>query len=214
MKPILCSLLLALTLINTACTTHKANSSSIKSQPIQGWGNAIDPSADCKFLVGEGELLISVPGTNGPHDLAAEIGITNAPRVLQTVEGDFIIEVVVDGRFSPGRDSTLPGRTAYNGAGLVLMADPNHGICLARAVLQYKTGKPLHYANFEMRTNGKVDGLGNAKQHPLPEKGPILLKLERRGQTVAGAFSSDGAQWLHFLQKTFQPAGLKSCKWG
>src|SRR4051794_33092081 len=50
---------------------------------LPGWGTAIDPDHDCKFFVAEDALLISVPGAR-PHDLAADIDTTNAPRVLQS----------------------------------------------------------------------------------------------------------------------------------
>ena len=78
---------------------------------IPRWGKAVDPDRDCKFSVKKGELSIFVPGSNGPHDLAAEIDVTNAPRVLQPVSGDFIVQAKIEGRFEPGDQSSLQGRT-------------------------------------------------------------------------------------------------------
>src|SRR5436189_4997988 len=72
---------------------------------IAGWGTAIDPDRDCKFFTSKDSLLISVPGSH-PHDLAADIDLINAPRILQNVHGDFTIQVKVDGRFAPGGKST------------------------------------------------------------------------------------------------------------
>ena len=105
------------------------------------------------------------------------------------------MQVRIDGRLTPGDESTLPGRTGYNGAGLVLMADPKNVICLARAVLHRSGGEPEPYANFEMRAGGEVDRIGDAREHPLPKTGPVFLRLERRGQKILGAVSADGLKW-------------------
>lgn len=174
----------------------EASPAMAKARPaIAGWGVPVDPDGDCRFFAPAGELHITVPGTNGPHDLAAEIGKTNAPRVLQPVRGDFVMQVRVDGRLDPGDASTLPGRTGYNGAGLILMADPANVVCLARAVLHREGGQPEPYANFEMRADGKLDQIGDASAHPLPKDGPVYLRLERRGQKITAATSADGLKW-------------------
>ena len=75
------------------------------------WGTATDPDGDCQFFVADETLLISVPGTQS-HDLAADIETVNAPRVLQSVRGDFVVQARVDGRFAPGGQTTKPGRAS------------------------------------------------------------------------------------------------------
>src|SRR6185295_19253047 len=62
-------------------------SSEVRRFDLPGWGKITNPDGDCKFSVRDGELLINVPGTNGPHDLAADVNRVNAPRVLQPVRG-------------------------------------------------------------------------------------------------------------------------------
>jgi len=161
---------------------------------IPGWGTPTNPDGDCKFFPAADELLITAPGGK-PHDLAAEINTINAPRVLQPVRGDFTLQVKINGRLEPGDESTLPGRGGYNGAGLVLMADPKNVVCLARAVLHHSGGEPMPYANFEMRSDGKLDRIGYANEHPLPKTGPVFLRLERRGQKILAAVSFDGLKW-------------------
>jgi regulation of enolase protein 1 (concanavalin A-like superfamily) len=142
-----------------------------------------------------------VPGGDSPHDLAAEIGVTNAPRVLQPVRGDFVMQAKIEGQFAPGDQSTLPGRTGYNGAGLVLMADANNVVCLARATLQREGGEPEHYANFEIRSGGELQRMGTTGDCQLPEKGPVFLRIERRSQKIFGAVSEDGAHWHELAPK-------------
>jgi regulation of enolase protein 1 (concanavalin A-like superfamily) len=186
-------------------TISKAGSTVTTRPEIAGWGKPADPNGDCKFFVTEGELLISVPGANGPHDLAAEIEVINAPRILRQVRGDFVLQVMIDGRFAPGDESTLPGRPGYNGAGLVVMADPKNVICLARAVMKGPGGEAQHYANFEMRSNGEIERFGQTDDYPLPATGPVFLRIERRDQKISGSVSEDGERWHELSPKELPP---------
>ena len=79
---------------------------------LKGWGQAIDPDKDCKFQAEKGGLTIVVPGKD--HDLGIERGVMNAPRVLRPVEGDFIVQVKVSGKFEPG-DPDTDQRAAFKG---------------------------------------------------------------------------------------------------
>lgn len=150
-------------------------------------------------------MLISVPGTQ-PHDLAADIETVNAPRVLQAVHGDFVVQVRVDGRFAPGGQSTKEGRTGYNGAAIVALADTNNVVTLARAVLQIPGRKAMPYANFEIRVGGELQRIGTTGDHPLPKDGPVFLRLERRGSKFIGSVSTDGTTW-DLLESKDVPAG-------
>ena len=171
-----------------------APKSKEKKRDISGWGTAIDPDHDCKFFVAEDDLLISVPGSH-PHDLAADIDTTNAPRVLQSVNGDFTIQVKVEGRFAPGDESTKEERTGYNGAAIVAMSDAQNVVTLARVVLQRPGSEPEPYANFEIRVGGELQRIGLTGDHPLPKDGPVFLRLERRGSKFLAAVSADGIAW-------------------
>ena len=172
------------------------------SLSLPGWGQTADPDSDCNFYVGRNSVVISVPGSGNPHDLAAEIDRTNAPRLTQVVEGDFIIEVKTDGRFEPGENSTLPGRTAYNGAALIITSDPQNVVTLARAVLQRPGNAPAYYANFEMRSGGNLERMGFTSDLRLPAKGPVWLRLQRHGSDITGAVSTNGTEWNSLGAKT------------
>ena len=54
------------------------------------------------------------------HDLNADIGKYNAPRVMWDVEGDFEVEVRVDGDFRPGNLCNRAGGIPFVGAGIVI----------------------------------------------------------------------------------------------
>jgi regulation of enolase protein 1 (concanavalin A-like superfamily) len=174
---------------------------SPKASATHSWGKAIDPDGDCRFFVSGEALLISVPGLSYPHDLAAEIGITNAPRVLQSVSGDFTVEVKIDGRFEPGEKTTMPGRVGYNGAGLLVMSDSKNVVCLARAAMNHPGKKPTAYTNFEMRTDGDLERIGDANDFALPKSGSVFLRLSRQGQRICGAVSTDGKRWKQLQPK-------------
>jgi len=207
-------------LMACSCATDHGQKPPSKAEvprPLPEWGRAFDPDGDCKFIYVDDTLLIKVPGSARAHDLAAEIGLTNAPRVLREVKGDFTVEVRVDGQFAPGQKSTQHNRLAYNGAALVVMADPKNVVTLARALLQepgqgpdyeipdenyltrvalQTTAKgPTPYANFEIRVNGRLKRMGLTGDHPLPKFGAVFLRLQRRGSQIMGAVSLDGILW-------------------
>jgi len=184
-------------IIGSACLlvhAEDAPESNGARREIAGWGTAIDPDHDCKFFLAEDSLLISVPGAH-PHDLAADIETTNAPRVLQAVQGDFTIQVRVEGRFAPGDESTKEGRTGYNGAAVIAMVDADNVVTLARAVLQHPGSEPKPYANFEIRVGGRLLRIGHTGDHPLPKEGPVFLRLERRDSKFLASVSTDGVEW-------------------
>ncbi len=174
------------------------------SQSLPGWGRLVNPDGDCRAYLHPQSLLLHVPGGTRAHDLAPDIKLVNAPRVLQAVQGDFTLQVRVDGRFSPGIESTAGGRTAYNGAGLVAVLDDHNVVTLARAVLQRPGGKPEPYANFEIRINGKLERFGQTSDHALPLNKPVHLRLERRGRQFLAAASLNGSDW-HTLAPKQQP---------
>jgi hypothetical protein len=78
-----------------------------------------DPSGDYRLESTPRTAIIEVPGTT--HDLSLLPGrATNAPRILQEVDGDFRAEVQVDGD-EPPADPLAPGSSiAFYGAGLLL----------------------------------------------------------------------------------------------
>jgi regulation of enolase protein 1 (concanavalin A-like superfamily) len=207
----------ALTRIIAACflltVTSQAAQNRDRKSELAGWGVTSNPDGDCQFFISEGSLLIHVPG-GPPHDLAAEINVVNAPRALQTAKGDFTLQVLVDGRFAPGSESMLKGRTAYNGAGLVAVFDEKNVVTLARAVLQRGDGKPWPYANFEIRTAGSVERFGVETDLPVPLDKPVFLRLERRGQKMLGAASTDGINWDTLEPKTIPDSWPKELQVG
>ncbi|BCU76738.1 hypothetical protein [Luteolibacter sp. LG18] len=193
------TLLLPLAVASTLLLSAHAQEAPLPAPELAGWGAPTDPDGDCKISVVEDALQMEVPGGKA-HDLAAEIDTTNAPRVLQAVNGDFTLQVKVDGKFSPGEESTKASRTGYNGAAIIAMMNADNVVTLARAVL-HNGSEEVPYANFEIRSEGKLLRMGSTGDQELPKDGPVYLRLERRGDKFLAATSSDGTTWKTLTPK-------------
>jgi regulation of enolase protein 1 (concanavalin A-like superfamily) len=155
---------------------------------LAGWGMAIDPDGDVKFDVSGRALTLQIPGTL--HDLVADIGKFNAPRVLHPVEGDFVATVRVDGSFAPGGKSTKEKTVPLNAAGLVMWKDAGNYVFLMRTAMA-KGGKVNSAVLFEEREAGHRGAVHNAG---IPA-GAIFVRLERKGGRITGAYSDNGTRW-------------------
>lgn len=158
---------------------------------IAEWGRMIDPDKDCTFVIESQSVSIRVPGT--PHDLSAELDRMNAPRILAPAEGNFSVGVLVKGDFAPG-EATIEGRTAYNGAGLLLMQDEQNYIRLERAVLK-RGGQEQHYANFEARVDGRVIRIGTPSDLVITPEKSCYLRIDRVGNEIRGAVRQGNDAW-------------------
>lgn len=165
------------------------------------WGKAEDPDKDCEFTAQGDKLAIRVPGGNS-HDLSAELGKMNSPRSLQEIEGDFKIEVTVDGNFEPGGDSSQEGRSGYNGACLLLMMDEQNYLRLERATLHWSGSKAAPYINYELRENGVNTGFGSTGDTALKPQGPTVLRIERKGNFIRASVSNDGIAFVEMPSKS------------
>lgn len=158
-------------------------------QPDDDWigfvGRPIDPDGDCEFTYDAGKLTIAVPGTH--HDLSAEIGKMNAPRVVQEVDADFDATVEFFGEFSPS-GAVGEGRMPYHGAGIVVMQDERNYIRLELATIRRPGGELHRYINFELRRDGVVPP-GASMSIPV-DGNFIRLSLERRGNRFTPSFYS------------------------
>ncbi len=79
-------LLLAATVLTVALSVSAAAADNGYGT-INGWGTMIDPNKDCSFVIEKDRVTIRVPG--GAHGLSSELNRMSAPRVLQTVRGEF-----------------------------------------------------------------------------------------------------------------------------
>jgi regulation of enolase protein 1 (concanavalin A-like superfamily) len=173
-----------------------------KLAPLAGWGTLSDPDSDCTIKLNKKTLTMKLPGA--AHDFAGELERWNAPRVMSKVDGDFILEVKVDGKFAPTPESSIPGRRAYNGAGILLVSDKDNHLSLQRGSVNLGD-KTRHYLNFELRKDAKLSI--SLYEVELEDK-PVFLRVERRGSKVYGMGSHDGIKWQSYdpIEVNFPPA--------
>jgi regulation of enolase protein 1 (concanavalin A-like superfamily) len=172
-------------------TTVKADARETEAvgKELPGWGMAIDPDGDVGFAAKDKTLTLQIPGTL--HDLVADIGKFNAPRVLRPVEGDFVSIVRIDGSFTPGGKSTKEKTYPLNTGGLVLWKDAENYILILRTAMLGKGNKINSMIIFEEREAGHRGAMHNAG---IPG-GAVFLRLERKGGRITGAYSDNGVQW-------------------
>lgn len=135
------------------------------------------------------KMLISIPGT--AHDLSAELKKVNAPRVVRSVGGDFIMQVRVNGALKPTGEPTMAERLPFNSAGLIIWVDATTYIRMERAAI-VRDGQTQPILLFEERRDSIPTLVGS---FPI-EARPLHLRLERREQQLFPSFSFDGVAWI------------------
>jgi regulation of enolase protein 1 (concanavalin A-like superfamily) len=158
-----------------------------KSPEIKGWGTVTDPGGDCTTREEKGRVIISVPGTY--HDLNPTPRFNNltAPRILQDVEGDFLVQVKVRPYARP-KANTSTKIHSYVGAGLLVMHDNKSFIRFLRSA-NGESG--VLFSSAELYKDGKLVGDRGA----LVVDEDTFLRLERQSDKFVASVSKDGQTW-------------------
>ena len=160
---------------------------------LNGWGTLIDPDKDCKITPrGDKGLTIVVPAKL--HELDYDGGLTNSPRVMQEVDGDFVVTVKVTGDYKLGPKSTNPKGdplSRFISGGMLLWSDANHHIRLERCLISEFGRNTVTGAIFEEREGGYA----GAMHTEWIQLGDCYLRAERKGNKIFGATSTDGKNW-------------------
>ena len=156
------------------------------------WGTYHDPSKSSVFGLSEDSLSIY---TTGPkQDLSIELGNMTAPRVITKVNGDFEIEVRVDGNFAPGK-TKVSSRKPYQGAGILMMQDKSNYIRLEYAYLNDGV-LDKNYVSYEIRLNGKITTQINSSISQFQKRSSYIdLKLSKSKNRINASIRIDGRQW-------------------
>lgn len=164
-----------------------------KKYKLAAWGDPVDPLDDCKFDLKDGKLALAIPGKG--RDLSFHWGKMNGPRVLQPYEGDFTLQVTVDGIWPQGAKLDLMDRLPFFGAGLFVAQDDKNYIRFEKA--QYERGGVATcYASLELWQNGEWVKAGTPEDGELKADKAVHLKLVRKAGTVTGSYSTDGEKWV------------------
>jgi regulation of enolase protein 1 (concanavalin A-like superfamily) len=198
----------AILLLLTACLGFTGTASEHKPpQQIKAWGDVTDPDGDSKINEANGRVTIEVPGAY--HDLWPGQGKTNAPRILQDVEGDFTVQVKLTGQIRPQAGTVIPGLASsvpFQAASLLIWQDDNNFVRLDRASM-VKDNKTIFFCYYHAFKEGKrvVHLSQNLKDQAT------YLRLERRGGKIQAAFSQDeGKTWPSFRPEVIDlPMKLK-----
>jgi serine/threonine protein kinase/WD40 repeat protein/regulation of enolase protein 1 (concanavalin A-like superfamily) len=178
------------------------------AQAIAGWGESVDPLGDCQINASEGVLSIRVPGTM--HNMHPSHRGTDAPRILQEVEGDFTIQVKVTCPIKP-ETPLADTNTTYHGAGLLVYHDDQHFLRTERngffrytARSQLSSNAPtIEYWNRTIIAQ-RANWSGALPQLPGDS---TWLRIQRLGDTMRIALSHDGQSWEdpHTIETSFPP---------
>lgn len=173
--------------LTACCLLGAVVAQDTKSQRIKEWGEVIDPASDCKFVEEMGKLTITIPGVY--HDLNPTPRFNNlsAPRVLQEVEGDFLIQVKTH-RFPRPKANTSTKVHSYVGAGLLVWHDGDNFVRLLRAA-NGESG--ALFVSGELYKDGKYAG---GRLTKIEDK-DTHLRLERHKGKFTLSFSADGQKW-------------------
>lgn len=165
------------------------------AKTVPGVGYVTDPAGDSKISGDATGLTIGIPA--GDHTLDKERSNMTAPRVLQTVSGDFTAQVTIYGDYPQNASTEVGGRRPFQGAGLLLMASPETYIRLERAqvkLTQDQNVEHLSYPSWELRFEGKQLRWGNSGDGTFSAPA-TTLRLTRSGNKVTAAVSDNGTDF-------------------
>lgn len=181
-------------LVCSLATGVKAQEKNL--QTIEGWGTITDVLGDCTVKADGQKLSVRVPG--GTHDLNQGLGGLSAPRILQAIEGDFVIEVKVTSDFEPGQESASEEAKPFISAGLLIWQDEKNYIRLERN--KWWAQEADGYACYPPLIEYFRDGVYQSS-NPRPTWASFFrgkstwLRLEREGEIVTASFSHGGEMW-------------------
>ena len=156
------------------------------------WGQTVNADDQCQIRLNADQVKVSI--SRGPRDLSAELNITDAPRVLREVTGDFVIQVRVLPDFRLRGQSMIDGRPVFCSAGLLLWNSDTDYVRLERAMYVQPQKPVVDYMSFDRRKAGKWVVNRNRPSVKRSVKS-WYLRLERRGDVVSGSISENGDDW-------------------
>ena len=166
---------------------------------IKGWGKKEDPAGGTTIELQDTTLVMTTPAAyvdNYPP------GKVNAPRVMQEVSGDFVVEVRVTHLDPSQTDSVLKSLgsfpTAYHAGALIVRTNEKNFIRFEKGSKNTK-GKRATTCELQVWENDK-------RMFYVPEDIEdvvVHLRLERQGDLLLSSFSKDdGKNWKELPKYT------------
>lgn len=161
-------------------------------QEIPGWGELVDPVGDCPVDFTRSGITIQVPA--GIHDMNPRLEQTNAPRIWQEVNGDFLFEAQFLDFPRPQPKTGVNGHQSYIASGILVWQDEKNLLRWTRSASGEANQIYLSCEQFEKQV---IVGRGN---FPLEDK-PVLLRVERRGDRLRLWATYDATGWKMVLDR-------------
>lgn len=158
------------------------------------WGKVIDPDNDCRLAESGGKVTIEVPA--GLHSLWCGVRKAeqrfNAPRVMKTVTGDFVMKVRMSANWHA---SGLYTRSA----GLLIWDSEDQYLKHDRCQFTHaRTRKLTHFTTPQYDLNFKRTNDAKTTDKPGFFQGNTTwLLMQRKGQMVYTWIGEDGKNWQH-----------------
>jgi regulation of enolase protein 1 (concanavalin A-like superfamily) len=168
-----------------------------KSKPkiINGFGEFIDLDQDCRITEDDAHVALTIP--DKIHDLRPDHKVMNAPRVVQELTGDFVIQVKLPGAHKLDGSSSAPNSSALAGAGIVIILDDRNCVYVERMVTS-KANKIISSSRCVYYKDGQL-----VKKDTLDSKNQdTWLRFERRDKTLTASTSQELGEWTPFKPLT------------
>jgi hypothetical protein len=200
-----CALLAVATVVAAPAPFAKPNRQT--GPWFDGWNKPVDPLGDCCFDRKGDRLTITVPAED--HLLEVGCGRLVAPRLLRDAEGDFVVQVRVNGNFWGGRAAV-----GYRRAGIIVMAGKDDPVLRVQVQL-WSEGAADEAKDWTIGSDVFCprSKMGIATANGLtPKDTPVYLRLERRGD-VWQAYRRSGGEWARFFDAELQTRLQEWRKW-
>lgn len=160
---------------------------------IREFGTPIDLDKDCAFSLEEKKLKITVPA--GEHNFVQGRGLANTPRVIRSVDGDFVAQVRI--RCVPGPTGEGGGPSLLAQTGIYFATDEKNFAFHARSLEVQQGGALRLNGRHGGWVNGAANGTGSSSGgHFSPET--IYFRVIRTGNKTLFAASPEGTGWHQF----------------
>ncbi len=185
------------------CSSSAAQEDKVKkgAESIDGWGQLVDPDGGCQVQLDDKSLQLQFG--SGPRLLDSEnSGLMNSPRVVQSLEGDFAIQVVVGGnlplaeldQIKIGQPNSVVLRIlraiALREAAKVRTSSDSRRTALDESLLEFESVAPLMPSNRFLQTH-YLNTLSNRiqllkqQQDMESESNQRFTKLSVQGNQIA-----------------------------
>lgn len=173
------------------------------------YGSPEDPDKSSTFaLVGNNLRLTAAKGLRG---LNPSRGLTNAPRTLKAVTGDFEATLrLTKDAIADGTKRDTGEYTPSGGGGMILWVDENTHLRLSRSQWAVEDGETAQTTYNLRGVNNKDEFAGYVMKAAQPETAPVTFRMARTGGKIACAYSRDGKKWEPFREVEMDlPAEVK-----